>query len=143
MHSLCNRLLPQISSESIRGNTLSIEEWRLHPGPNINMQSEISIMKGLCCISITMISLKKRWNQKFPSYRDLNVFSLYGEKEKKNVAFLKKKYLPILNRRYRIFFDTPSPHIDPCRQFADPSPPKPCRRLLWTAPNLTRSLVSF
>ena len=58
----------------------------------------------------------------------------YMEKKKKNVAFLKKKYLPILNRRYRIFFDTPSPHIDPYRQFADPSPPKPCRRLLWTAP---------
>ena len=41
---------------------------------------------------------------------------LFGEKEKKKCC------MPILNRRYWIFFDTPSPHIDPYHQFSDPSP---------------------
>ena len=49
------------------------EIWRHHV-------IRFSIMKGLYCISITMISLKKRWDQRFPSYGDFNVSSFFGEK---------------------------------------------------------------
>ena len=34
-------------------------------------------------------------------------------------------------------------HIDPYRQLAPPSPPLSCRRLLWTAPNGTSTLLPF
>ena len=44
----------------------------MQPGPNINMQSEISIMKGLCCRALQW-SVKKK-------DRTRNVSSFYGEK---------------------------------------------------------------
>ena len=56
-------------------------------------------------------------------------------------AFLKKNpYLLILNCRYRIFLDPYPHHINTHRQFAPPSPPPNCRRLFWTAPNISEKL---
>ena len=47
-----------------------------------------------------------------------------------------------LRGRYRILFDTFPHHIDPYRQFIDPSPPHHSRRLLWTTPKYTIHIVT-